>query len=345
VRLEAGWPDEMAEKDIPLTALGQHPHDGGRWIAGKNEAGATITLSLSDKVPNYLFGGFTGSGKTWALRCAVGQLARAPENRFVLIDGKWGDGLSCLQGITGLVGPLAITPEDARGAMTWAVQTMRQRYETRQKPGRVIVVIDEVQEFTQDEAFATLLRRYTAQCRGAQMYTLLGTQNPMQESFNDPNIKRNLVGRIALRTDSYEASRVIVGDANPRADKLLGAGDGYAIVPGVMHRVQMAYIPERDLQQRHNTGPELSTWPEYDAVAAGTLSEEGGGGFQVSGVEAAVTLLAAHLNHGRPTLQTLLAEATGARPGSGRAKRLLDLGREGYEWLNQAGWTLSSEEA
>jgi hypothetical protein len=89
----------------------------------------------------------------------------------------------------------------------------------------------------------------------------------------------------------------------------------------------------------------MVTWPEYDAVARRLAVEEGGGGFQVSGVGGSGDTSGAHLNHGSPTLQNLLAEATGARPGSGRAKRLLDLGREGYEWLNQAGWTLSSEEA
>lgn len=343
VRLEAGWPDDLAEKDIRLSDLGQHPKAGGRWIAGKNEVGATVTLSLSDKVPTYLFGGFTGSGKTWTLRCAIGQLAQDPENRFVLIDGKWGDGLGCLRGIPGLVGPLATTPEDAVGAMTWTVQTMQQRYESGNKSGRIIVVIDEVQEFTQDERFTALLRRFTAQCRGAQMYTLVGTQNPMQECFNDPNIKRNLVGRVALRTDSYEASRVVVGSNTPRADKLLGAGDGYAVVPGVMHRVQMAYIPERDLGRLRNGGPLLSAWPDYDPEVAGAAYTENEGTFQVSGVEAAVTLLAAHLGQGRPKLQTILAEAVGARPGSGRAKRLLDLGREGYAWLQNAGWTLCDD--
>ncbi|MBN1890238.1 MAG: hypothetical protein JW850_19740 [Thermoflexales bacterium] len=55
VRLEAAWPDEMAERDIKLADMGQHPKNGGRWIAGKNEEGATITLGVSDQVPHYLF--------------------------------------------------------------------------------------------------------------------------------------------------------------------------------------------------------------------------------------------------------------------------------------------------
>ena len=88
VRLEAGWPTSLAEADITLDSLGQHPHDGGRWIAGKNELGATITLGVSDAVPHWLFGGFTGSGKTYAMRSAVAQLGNDALNRFVLIDAK-----------------------------------------------------------------------------------------------------------------------------------------------------------------------------------------------------------------------------------------------------------------
>lgn len=102
VRLEAGWPDDLAEKDIPLKTLGRHPVGAGRWIVGKNEAGATITLGLDDAKPHYLFGGFTGSGKTWALRAALAQLAADKDNRLVLCDGKYGDGLGCLQGLHGL---------------------------------------------------------------------------------------------------------------------------------------------------------------------------------------------------------------------------------------------------
>lgn len=345
VRLEAGWPDDLAERDIPLATLGQYPHNGGRWIAGKNELGATVTLSLSNTVPHFLFGGFTGSGKTYALRSAVAQLARDPENRFVLCDGKFGDGLMVLQGIDGLVGPLATDLDTTRCALSWAIKEMRQRYESGQKPGRVVVVIDEVQEFTQDAAVAEMMRRLTAQGRGARVHCLVGTQNPVQAVFNDPSIKRNLVGRVALRTDSYKASEVIVGGNSPRADHLLGAGDSYALVPSATHRVQIAYVPERDLGRLHSAGPELDAWPAYDPEAAGTLPENTGGRFfEVSGVEAAVAILGASLGKGRPSLQTMMKEATGERPGGGRAKRLLDLGRAGWQWLQSEGWTICDDE-
>lgn len=339
VRLEAGWPDALAERDIPLKALGQRPSGGGRWIAGKNETGATVTLGLSDAVPHYLFGGFTGSGKTWAMRSAVAQLARDNSADFVLIDGKYGDGLGCLRGLPGLVGPLATDGDGARRALSWALGEMRRRYETGDRARRLVVVIDEVQEFTQDAAIAEMLRRLTGQGRGAAVHCLVGTQNPVQAVFNDPSIKRNLVGRVALRTDSYKASEVVVGGNNPRADHLLGCGDSYALVLGSVHRVQIAYILERDMP----TGgqPALEDWPPYDPEAAGTLPEGVGAPcFEVTGEEAAAAILAASLGHGRPRLQNALETLTGQRPGSQRAARLLEMGRAGWKWLQAEGWAL-----
>jgi hypothetical protein len=37
VRAEAGWPDELADKDVPLSRIPQHPAGNGRWIVGLDE--------------------------------------------------------------------------------------------------------------------------------------------------------------------------------------------------------------------------------------------------------------------------------------------------------------------
>jgi hypothetical protein len=87
VRLEAGWPEGVAVTNIRLSEMGQNPRGNGRWIAGMNEYGATITLGFNDRVPHFLLGGYTGSGKTYAMRSAIAQLAQDAENQIVLIDG------------------------------------------------------------------------------------------------------------------------------------------------------------------------------------------------------------------------------------------------------------------
>jgi hypothetical protein len=339
VRLEAGWPDALAEKNIKLSDIGQYPHGGGRWIAGKNEHGATITLGLSDTVPHYLLAGRTGSGKTFAMRAAVAQLARDPDNALVLIDGKWGYGLSPLAHVR-RAGPLATNGDMdvVRGALGWAVGEMRRRYEERGWTGRVIVAVDEIQEIAKDPPVVDMLRRLAAQGRDADVHLIVGTQDPTAAAFSDVTIRRNLVGRLALHVEGYKASEVVVGGASPRADWLLGAGDAYAIVPGGVHRAQLAYLPPDELALVEAGPAALDAWPEYDPEAGGTLPA--GGGREVSGAEVAVSLVQAHLGSGRPSLVRALDNAGLGRPGSDRADWLLGLGREARAWLAENDWTL-----
>lgn len=344
VRLEAGWPEEISERDIRLSDIGQNPKEGGRWIAGKNEEGATITLGLSSSVPHYLFGGWTGSGKTWAMRSALVQLARDPENQLVLIDAKYGDGLGVLQGLPNMTGPLATDIDTARRALSWAVGEMRRRYETGDKRRRLVIAIDEIQELTGkagDPVITEMVRRLVAQGRGARVHMLVGTQHPTKDTFSDPTIKRNLAGRVALRTEDYKASEVVVGGPSPRADRLLGAGDAYAIVPGAIHRAQLAYIPRHDLERMRTTPPAMADWPEYEPEAAGSLPGEDTAGWSYTGEELAVSLVQAHMGSGRPALVKALDAAGLGRPGSVRAARLLELGRDAHRWLLENDWCLT----
>ncbi len=346
VRLEAAWPDDLAEKNITLESIGQHPKDGGRWIAGKNEVGATVTLGVSSTIPHYLFGGWTGSGKTWALRSALAQLSRDPSNRLVLVDGKFGDGLGCLGHLQGLVGPVACDVESARGALSWAVREMRRRYEQNDKSGRVIVCIDEIQEFTGksgDALITEFVRKLATQGRGAAVYLFVGTQHPVGDVFTDSTIRRNLPGRVALRTENAKASEVVIGGATPRADRLLGAGDSYIVTPNATRRAQLAYIPPADLEKMNASQPTLSEWPDVDPEAAGTLPTEDTARWEYTGPELAVSLVNAHEGKGRPALIKALESFGLGRPGNVRAARLLDLGREANGWMNDHGWTLTDD--
>jgi hypothetical protein len=120
-----------------------------------------------------------------------------------------------------------------------------------------------------------------------------------------------------LRADSFEASKVIVGGAAPRADHLLGAGDSYAITPAAVQRVQTAYIPPRELAEQRSAGPELAEWPPFDPEAAGSLPETvGGSAFVVSPVEAAVCILAAHLGYGQNRVKRMIQAARAKCPAA-----------------------------
>jgi hypothetical protein len=74
-------------------------------------------------------------------------------------------------------------------------------------------------------------------------------------------------------------------------------------------RLQLTYVPENQLPI--NGRPEFEAWPPFDPEVAGTLPENHGS-FEVSGVEAAVAILAARMGKGKPTLQQMILEATGA---------------------------------
>jgi len=344
VRLEAGWPDGVGITDIRLKDLSRRGAGNGRWIAGMNEYGATITLGFSDRVPHYLVGGYTGSGKTYAMRAAIAQLAQDNANRLILIDGKFGDGLMPLQHLPNILGPVAVDLPTAKRALSYAVTEMRQRYETGHKPTRLIVVIDEIQEFTQDEAFTEMVRILAAQGRGARLHLMIGTQHPKADAFGDKSaIKRILPGRLALQTEDYKASEVVVGGTSPRADKLMGAGDAYAITPQAIHRAQLAYIPDHELERDWSASqPLMEQWPEFDPEAAGTLPTNGNNGpkWSYSGQEISVALVQACLGNGRPKLQEALEAAGLPRPGSVRADRLLKLAREAHEQLQAMQWAL-----
>ena len=339
VRCEAGWPDGLAEKVIHLANLGQHPRNGGRWIAGKSELGATVITSLTDRTPHFLVCGATGSGKSVALRSAVLQLSTDPDNAIALVDGKMGESLRAVERLPGVVGPCAVDGPTARAVLGWAAAEMRRRYQSGRHDGRLIVVVDEFQELVEDEVIVGLLRKLAAQGRSARVHCLLATQYPTVGAFGDPSIRRNLVGRIALRVGDADASRVAVGGATPRADHLLGAGDSYTIGPGACHRVQLAYVDDKEIEAAGYGSWRFPRWPEYEPENVG--QDLPTAGWSYSGAELAVSIVSAAEGEGRPRMVRRLQEAGLKQPGAERAIRLLRLGREAHNWLQQHGYTIN----
>jgi len=341
VRVEAGWPPELAETMIRLADLSKKPELGGRWVAGKTENGATVVMGLTDATSNYLVSGQTGSGKSVALRSAVLQLARDPDNRLVLVDGKMGEGLGSLAHLPGVVGPVATDGPTARAALAWAATEMRRRYEASGHTGRVVVCVDEFQEFAQDAGFVDLFRKLAAQGRAAGVHLLAGTQHPTVESFGDPTIRRNLTGKLALRVGDPDASRVAVGGNLPRADYLLGAGDAYAVGPGACHRVQMAYVGQPDIDAAAGGEWEIGEWGDLDGEAVGLeLPEQAAAGSYSPG-ELALAIVASAEGEGRPAMVKRLDAAGLGRPGAERAIRLLALGRETHAALKGEGYAVT----
>lgn len=338
VRVEAGWDDSLAQKMISVKQLNTRPNGSGHWLCGMNERGRAVVLHLSDNAPHFLIAGTTGSGKSVCLRSMVAQLSQRGD-RLVLVDGKYGEGLNGLDHLPGVVGPLAVDIETARSALAWTVAEMVRRYQQGETSAvRIVVVIDEVQELVGDVAIVEMVRRIAAQGRAAHISIILATQHPTTKALgDDASIKRSVTGRIALRVSDYKASEVAIGQATPRADWLLGAGDAYAVVPGQVQRVQIAYYDRREIDRLLTSQPTISEWPEYSAedMPSGAANVA-----TYNGAELAASLVNAYQGNGRPALVKALEAAGLGKPGNVRADRLLKLGREQLDALRGDGWDL-----
>jgi hypothetical protein len=349
VRIEAGWPDALAETEVRLNSVGCHPEGQGRWLAGIDERRRTITAGFSDQIPHWLFAGTSGSGKTVAIRSAAYQLASDRQNRLIFIDGKYGAGLGALMALPGTIGPVAVDINAARNALAWINTELQQRYlllaqgtqealETVARLPRLILFFDEFQEFTGDAQVRELTRRILAQGRAARIHAILATQHPTNEAFGDDNtLKRNLVGRIALKVTDAKASEVAIGDTSPRADRLMGKGDAYTIGPGRIYRAQLLLVDHHELEHLPRQRPQFETWPESKPEE---LGQEPTVRWAYTGEELAHGLVAATQNWGRRKLLAALTDSGNARPGVERARRLLDLGREQLEALESLGYTV-----
>ncbi|MDX9955806.1 MAG: FtsK/SpoIIIE domain-containing protein [Anaerolineae bacterium] len=354
IRVEAPWPDNLAQTQIRYRDVHHNPRGGGRWIAGVDERGTTIVMGVSDVVPHILTGGTTGSGKTVAMRNAAAQLSRqAGEVALVCIDGKYGAGLGPLSGLPGMVGPVATDIRQATNALGWINAELQRRYTIIAAQGesaiaslpRIMLLFDEFQEFMDDPGVRELTRRILAQGRAARIHAMLATQHPTVEAFGEHGaLKRNLVGRVALRVTDQDASRVVVGDSLPRADRLMGRGDAYAVIPGHVHRVQLLLIDEPELQAMPRQEPSLREWPEVNSEDYGA---EPTVRWAYNGAELAWGLIGAAQTPqwGRDALMQTLEEAGLGRPGSDRADRLLDLTRGAHASLLEAQYQIVNTES
>jgi len=347
VRCEAGWGKDLAQTSIRLADVCKKPQSDGRWVAGISETGCTIVPQLCDRTSNFLVSGATGAGKSVALRNMAAQFAQDPENTLVLCDGKMGESLRVVERLPGVVGPCAIEVDEVRAALAWACIEMRRRYAENVKDGRIIVMVDEFQELVADPAIVAMLRKLTAQGRAARVHTVMATQHPTVTAFGDSATRRNLTGKVALKVEDPDASRVAVGGATPRADHLLGCGDSYVIGAGASHRAQGAFVDSSDIARviegaNGRARWQFAQWPAYEPETIGQDLPEGGTSKALdwSGTELAAALLSAFEGEGRPAM-CQRAAALGANVGDTRGRRLIEVGRDLCEVLRTHGYALA----
>lgn len=339
LRLECGWPKHLAETMVRLKDLGQAGRKNGRWIVGLNEQGAVVSVSLSDNSPHFLVAGCSGSGKSVALRSAVLQLADG-HNQIILADGKRGSSLGIAQHLPGIVGPVAYLDNDIIGALGFAYNEMINRYDRMAQGAQIdqhlVVVFDEFQEYSDNQTVTGLMAKIAAQGRGARVHLMASTQHPTVSAFGESSTRRELTGRLALTVTDASASQVVIGDSIPRADHLLGCGDGYAIVPGACHRVQGAYVDEMDFHEKSSQEPGwlVSEWPDFQPENIGRDVDTSTVN-QPTNEQLALAVLSAAANEGRPTFEKRCAE-NGVKIGSTISRRLHKQGKELWQILEHS---------
>lgn len=363
VRIEVGWPQDWQTNDIKLSKLRSQmpPVDSSRWVAGVNNHYVPVTCGLNDNTSHWLLAGQTGSGKTEALRSAATQLAQNPENRLLLIDCKDGDGLGFLENLKGVIGPCCVEISQMRNALGMITQEMVRRYRsgsqspTTPKIPRIVVVIDEVQTIASEgeakdpTGLGTLLANLLYKGRGAGIHFLTGTSNPNVDAFKFPAMRRALAGRVALRVEDPDSSKMILHDSNLRADQLLGQGDSYCQSPQATARTQLAWIPPDEMKIYLGYQPRLKRYPVFDAEKVGevdNLPESSVPSQTVifSPKEEMAALVAAHHGKrglGRPKFMAYLKEKGLEPGGSSRIDKLMKRGRAWRDELSALGYIVN----
>jgi S-DNA-T family DNA segregation ATPase FtsK/SpoIIIE len=182
------------------------------------------------------------------------------------------------------VHPVIHEPEEALGALAWAVEEMERRDrvwarekidrgkrekgkkgrkgEEGQRWPRLVVFIDELADLmlvAGDEAEASLTR-LVQRGREAGIHVVACTQKPTAGvigSLVKANFPCRIVGRVTDTNDAYVAS----GISGTGAERLLGKGDFLVVAGGDVARMQGAYISEaevRDLVTRLRGGRPVS---------------------------------------------------------------------------------------
>ncbi|SNB47303.1 DNA translocase FtsK [Geobacter sp. DSM 9736] len=277
---------------------------------GKDIAGAPLVTDLA-RMPHLLVAGATGSGKSVSINTMILSLlytATPRDVRIIMVDPKMLE-LSVYEGIPHLLLPVVTNPKKASLALRWAVEEMGRRYrlmadkgvrnidsynkqlereekELAENRARDTVVVDEVEDPTDEEAAAIeefldkeeelehghlpyivvivdeladlmmvagreieeSIARLAQMARAAGIHLILATQRPSVDVITGL-IKANFPARISFQVSSKTDSRTIL-DCNG-AEALLGMGDMLFLPPGTakLMRSHGAFVSDAEVQR------------------------------------------------------------------------------------------------
>ena len=277
---------------------------------GKDIAGFPLVTDLA-RMPHLLVAGATGSGKSVSINTMILSLlytATPRDVRIIMVDPKMLE-LSIYEGIPHLLLPVVTNPKKASLALRWAVEEMGRRYrvmsdkavrnidsynkllereekELAENKARSTVVVDEVEDPTEEEAAAIeeflgkeeelehghlpyivvivdeladlmmvagreieeSIARLAQMARAAGIHLILATQRPSVDVITGL-IKANFPARVSFQVSSKTDSRTIL-DCNG-AEALLGMGDMLFLPPGTakLMRSHGAFVSDAEVQR------------------------------------------------------------------------------------------------
>lgn len=236
---------------------------------GVNVEGKLTVFNLSDpSTPHALVGGSTGSGKTEFLKTLLlSAVLWYPADVLALaIADPKRVSFNSFADYSGMVAPIAKTPDDTALLVSTLVGEMERRYEMfeaaevsdiKQFNGqgnqlaRILFLLDEYAELAEqctDEQFKAIesgLKRLTQKARAAGIHVIIATQKPIAKTPQSPRgldttLRSNLPVSIALKVRNSADSGVVLGESG--AEKLLGKGDMLVNLGSQPERMQAPLI-------------------------------------------------------------------------------------------------------
>lgn len=239
-------------------------------VVGEDTTGAGVIVDLA-RMPHLLVAGSTGSGKSVALNTMIISLlcSRTPDElQLILIDPKRLE-FAPYADIPHLLFPIITDPRSALSALSWAVNTMQERYEKMAAVGvrsladyqalalqdksykpfpYVVIIIDELADLmmTAGKECEESIARLAQMARAAGIHMIVATQRPSVDVVTGL-IKVNFPSRMSFRVSSKMDSRTVLDGVG--AEKLLGRGDMLFLdaQQSSLRRLHGAYVTDKDI--------------------------------------------------------------------------------------------------